>query len=96
MAETFESLLKKNEALTYAIAQITSDFFELRKKNEDLLKELEREKAKKVSNINYDSFMEMKISDLKRGFPDMCYKELRDLANTEWKYFKGILEYPDV
>ena len=93
-SKNVESLLKKNEALTYAIAQITSDFFALRKKNEELLKELELEKAKKVSiftQSDYDSFMNMKMSELKLIYPDAKYMELRSLASNEWKYVKGIL-----
>ena len=97
MTDSIESLREKNETLTYALAQITADFFELRKKNEELLKELESEKGKKVSmfftQCDYDSFINTKMSDIKRCYPDMCYKELRDLAHTEWKYVKGILKY---
>jgi len=83
-----ESLREKNETLTYALAQITADFFALRKKNEELLKELENNKVK-VLPSEYDSFIEMKISEIKRELPGTSYKELRDRANTEWQILKN-------
>ena len=88
MTDSIESLREKNEALTYALAQITADFFALRKKNEELLKELENNKVK-VLPSEYDSFIEMKISEFKRELPDTSYKELRDRANTEWQILKN-------
>jgi hypothetical protein len=83
MSDSLDSL---TQDLIQVLAKITTELIAIRKENEELKKQIENNKVK----VNeYDSFIEMKISEFKRELPDTSYKELRDRANTEWQILKN-------